>query len=257
MKLLRRILLTVVITLTVIFVVGRWIAPIALSFYSARKALPVSKVVPIDLKDKSVSEVTGKRLSYCGYDFEVPWSDLDDIQTKLYPKDKPEKTRVDLRFHSGLRVLVTAIPPRSWVTELATEFKVAPQRVESSFGESDYSFVKTLYEFTPDKMNHWSLSQQVHGREEFLLIIKSIALPKSAQTGIFNLQNQNYRGFQSGDPQVRQDGIVVHLFSDQGSIEMIFFQKDYQSPAGVTQPEINRIVQSLHLAPVAKQMAKR
>ena len=41
-------------------------------------------------------------------------------------------------------------------------------------------------------------------------------------------------------------GIAVHLFSDDGSIEMIFFQKDYQNRGGVTQPEINRIVQSLH-----------
>jgi hypothetical protein len=260
-RLLRRILLTVIITFTVIFVGVQWIAPIALSFYAARMAPPIAKVVPTDLKDKSVSEARGTKLVYFGYEFEVPWSDLDETQTQLYPKDKPEKTRADLRFRSGLRVLVTASPPRSWATELATDFKVSPRRVESSFGKSDYSFVKTLYEFTPDKMNHWSLSQRVHGREEFLLLIKSIALPRSAETGIFNLQNQSYRGFQNGNPQVRQDGIIVHLFSEEGSVEMIFFQKDYQNPAGVSQPEINRIVQSLHKAAqvgaAASQTAKK
>jgi hypothetical protein len=260
-KLLRRILLTAFITLAVIFVLVQWIAPVALSFYAARKAPPVARVVPADLKDKSVSETPGRKLSYFGYEFDVPWSDLDETQTKLYPKDKPNKTRVELHFRSGLRVLVTAIPPRSWATELSTDFNVPPQRVESSFGKSDYSFVKTLYEFTPEKMNHWSLSDRVHNREEFLLLVKSIALPRSAEAGIFNLQNQSYKDFQDGNPQVRQDEIIVHLFSDEDSVEMIFLQKDYQDPTGVSQPEINRIVQSLHKATqvgaAASQMAKR
>lgn len=261
MKLLRRMLPTVFITLAVIFVGVQWIAPVALSFYAARNALPVARVVPTDLKDKSFSETPGKKLSYLGYGFDVPWSDLDETQTKLYPKDKPDKTRADLRFHSGLRVLVNAIPPRSWAAELSADFKVPPQRVESSFGESDYSFVKTLYEFTPEKMNHWSLSHRVQSREEFLLLVKSIALPRAAETGIFNLQNRSYKGFQEGNPQVRQDQIIVDLFSDDGSVEMIFLQKDYQNPNGVSQPEINRVVQSLHKATkvraAASQMAKR
>lgn len=38
----------------------------------------------------------------------------------------------------------------------------------------------------------------------------------------------------------------MNLYSDDGSIEMIFFQKDYKNGGGFTQPEINRIVQSLY-----------
>jgi hypothetical protein len=77
-------------------------------------------------------------------------------------------------------------------------------------------------------------------------MINSIALLKSAESGIVTLQNRTYQGFQEGNPLVRQEGIAIHLFSDEGSMEMIFFQKDYKSFTGVTQPEINRIVQSLH-----------
>jgi len=113
-RLLRRILITVVITLAVILVGVYWVAPVALSFYAARKAPAVARIVPTDLKDISVSQAPGAKLSYVGYEFEVRWSDLDETQTKLYPTDKPEKTRVDLHFRSGLRVWVTAIPPRSW-----------------------------------------------------------------------------------------------------------------------------------------------
>ena len=252
MRLLRRILLTVAVSLAVVFVGLNWIAPVALSFYAAKKAPPVTRVIPAELKDKSVSEVPGKKLSYFGYEFEIPWSDLDETQTKLYPSDKTEKCKVDLRFRSGLRLVFTAIPPREWANGFATDMKVSPQVIESAFGnetmKSDYNFVKHLYEFTPDKMNHWAASPQVHYQEQYLLIFKSVALPKSAETGIFNLHNASYEGFQQGNPQARQDGIIVDLYSDEGSVEVIFFQKNCRNSAGVTQPEINRMVQSLHKA---------
>jgi hypothetical protein len=249
-KIARRILVPAAVTLAVIFVGVQWVLPVALSFDAARNSPPITRIVPTDLKDMSFSEAPGKTLSYFGYEFEIPWSDLDESQTKLYPTDKPEKCRADLRFGSGLRMVVTAIPAGEWANELATQFKVPRQRIESSFeAKSDYSFLRNLYEFTPGKMHHWAFSPQIHSREHLLLTIKTAALPPLAGTGIFNLQNQSYKGFQEGNPKVRQDGIEIHLFSDEGSIEMIFSQKDYQNPTGVTQPEINRIVQSLRKAP--------
>ncbi|HWW15238.1 MAG TPA: hypothetical protein VN310_11300 [Candidatus Dormibacteraeota bacterium] len=250
MKIARRILVTSAITLAVIFVGVQWVLPVVLSFDAARNSPPITRIVPTDLKDTSTSEAPGKTLSYFGYEFEVPWSDLDENQTLLYPTDKPEKCRADLRFRSGLRLIVTAIPAGEWTNELATQFKVPRQSIESSFeAKSDYGFLKNLYEFTPGKMHYWALSPRIHYREHLLLTIKTAALPPSTGTGIFNLLNQSYKGFQEGNPQVRQDGIDVRLFSDQGSVEMIFSQKNYKNSAGVTQPEINRIVQSLRKAP--------
>jgi hypothetical protein len=252
-RLLRRILITVVVTLAVTFGGVYWIAPVALSYYAAKKAPPVARIVPTDLKDKSVSEAPGTKLSYFGYEFEVPWSDLDETQTKLYPKDKPEKFIVDLHFHSGLRLVVSAAPPRVWANGTTDAEKGAVLAVASAFGQeaikSDYSFEKAVDEFTPKKMHYWSLSPRVHYSEQWVLISKSIMLSRSAETGIFNVQNQGYKGFQKGNPQVRQDGIIVDLYSDEGGVEMKFLQKDSKNPAGVTQPEINRIVRSLREAP--------
>ena len=260
MRLLRRILITVVVTLAVVFVGVNWIVPVALSFYAAKKAPPVARVVPTDLKDQSVSGAPGSKLSYFGYEFEIPWSDLDETQTKFYPANKPEKTKVDLRFRSGLRLLISAIPPRVWAKELARDSNISPEAIEAVFGhetmKSDYSFIKTLYEFTPDKMNHWDFA-----RDQLLLIIKSIALPKSAEAGIFKVHSHTYEGFQYGNPQFRKDDIVVDLYSDDGSVEMIFLQKDYRNAIGVTQPEVNRIAQSLRKttqeSPVVPRMANR
>jgi len=248
MRSLRRILTTIVIALGVIAFVAFWVAPVALSFDAARKAPPAARVVPTDLKDLSVSRVPGTKVSYVGYEFEIPWNDLDESQTRSVPKDHPEM--VALVFRSGLHMIVSASPPRLFPNEVAREWKLSPQNVESIFGrgaaQSDYNFLRNLYEFTPDKMHLWALSPTVHYREQFLLMGKTACLSGfSADTGIFNVENQNYRGFQLGDPQAHPRRLSVHLYSDRGNVELVFAGTDKRAPVAVTQPEINRIVQSL------------
>jgi hypothetical protein len=133
------------------------------------------------------------------------------------------------------------------VNGLAEQAKAPPHQIASLFGSSDYEALRTIYEFNSAKMNHWSLSSQVHARDTLLLTIKSVAVLSSANTGIFNIQNSTFKGFQEGNPQAHQDGIAVHLFSDEGSFEIIFFQKEYRNAGGITQSKINRVIQSLHI----------
>lgn len=75
---------------------------------------------------------------------------------------------------------------------------------------------------------------------------KSIIPSKPAETGIFKIRNQDYQGFQQGDPRVRQPWLLLDIYSGYGSFEIVILQKDYASSVGVTQPEVNRIIQSLH-----------
>jgi hypothetical protein len=225
-----------------------WVAPVALSYYGARKAPAVTRVVPTELEDQTVSQAAGSRLSYFGYGFEVPWNDIDETQTKLYPKDKPNC--VVLIFRSGLRLTITALPPRELINGISGELKTSPQDMEATFGheamKSDYDFAKTLYEFTPDAMHHWSVSPNIFASDAMLLVLKSLAPAKCAESGIFRLQNQTLKGFQQGNAESRENGVVVNLYSDEGSVEMIFAEKNYNISERVTQPEINRIIQSLH-----------
>jgi hypothetical protein len=255
MRLLFRILATVIITLGVIALGAFWVAPVALSFNAARKAPPVARVVPTNLKDLSVSQVPGTKVSYVGYEFEIPWTDLDETRTRSVPKDNPEM--VGLVFRSGLHLIVSASPPRIFPNGFAREWKVSPQKLESVFGrgaaQSDYSFLENLYGFTPEKMHRWALSPSTHYREQFLLMIKAVVLGgSSAETGIFNIQNQSYRGFQLGDPQAHPRRVAMQFYSDEGSIELTFAGSDGRGPVAVTQPEINRIVESLRKAPLKK-----
>ena len=63
------------------------------------------------------------------------------------------------------------------------------------------------------------------------------------------MQGHGFRGFQQGDPQIRQNELILDLYSDEGGVEVIFLQKDYaKGSPGVTQPEINRITHSFHKA---------
>jgi hypothetical protein len=69
-----------------------------------------------------------------------------------------------------------------------------------------------------------------------------------AETGIFNVRSMGYEGFQYGDPQRRPDMLFLRLYSNDSKAIIEFLQVGYEEPAGVTQPEINRIVESLHKA---------
>ena len=60
------------------------------------------------------------------------------------------------------------------------------------------------------------------------------------------MQNESFKGFQQGNAETREDGVAINLYSDEGSVELIFGEKNYRNSAGVTQAEINRIIQSLH-----------
>ncbi len=248
---MRRILVTLAITTAVVFVGVEWIVPVALSYYGARKAPAVTRVVPTELKDQTVSQASGSRLSYFGYEFEVPWNDIDETQTKLYPKEKP--TRVVLVFRSGLRLMITSLPARELINGISrVSSRVPRESMEAIFGheamKSDYDFVNMLYEFTPDTMHHWSISSKIFARESVLLVLKSIAPAKSAETGIFRVQNLSFKGFQQGDAETRENGVLIDLYSDEGGIELIFAENNYRSSGRVTQPEINRIIQSVHKA---------
>ncbi len=241
MRQLRRIVVIVVITLGTIFIGAEWVAPVVMSFDTVRKPPRDARLVPVDLPDLSISRSPGRKLSYFGYEFEIPWNDLDETKTKSGPM-------VVLSFHSGLGMMVGASQAKLWVNGLSSNWHVSQASLQSAFGadtmRSDYNFFKMLYEFTPEQMHRWALSPRVHYREFMLLTLKSAALLPPAEKGFFNIHNQGYRGFQQGSPN-NTPMVFVSLYSDDGEIEFTIFRTDHQNLA-LAQAEINRIVQSLH-----------
>jgi len=125
-----------VVRLVVVFAVLPWAADVALTFYAAKKVPAIARVVPAELGDHTVSQTPGTKLSYLGYEFETPESDLDQSKTELYPKDKPDKTAVVLMFRSGRRLRQTAFPNGEWESLFTTGFRLSPPQFEQFVGHA-------------------------------------------------------------------------------------------------------------------------
>jgi hypothetical protein len=227
----------------VIAIVGLFgfVLPTALSFYLRRTAPAYVFAVPRNLQDSSVSQAPGLQMHYFGYDFEVPWSDVAEAERKPFATENSAGDSAFVSFRSGLRLLITANP--------------------ADEASSDYALAKLIYEFNPQTMSIWPQSPGAQYRRLEMFMGKSAILsnPLSTQAagGIFNLNSKGYKGFQLGNPQLRPDTLRVRLYSEEGSIEITFLQVGYEMPGGVTQPEINRIIQSLNRRSFASPVAQR
>ena len=159
--------------------------------------------------------------------------------------------------------MATKCPPREMADEMMRQdVKMTPAAFAAVFGpkavDSDYEFMKRVFEFSPDKMHHWALRPPVHAREEVLLVIKTIVPSRPAKSGIFNIHNASYEGYQQGNPNspsAKEDGIVLTLYSPTETFELVVAQG--KSAHLITQPEINRIVQSLHKVEPNSPVARR
>src|SRR5579871_3768448 len=74
---------------------------------------PIVTTVPSELQDLSVSKLQGKKISFKGAEFEVPWDDVDQ-----------EKTRIVgnwalVAFRSGNSILMCVGPPDGDITSMS------------------------------------------------------------------------------------------------------------------------------------------
>ena len=207
-----------------------WAFPVGLSLYLTKTAPAITRRVPTNLNDLSVAETAGTKISYLPTEFEVPWTDFDESQTKV--ETTPDHQMEWICFRSGLKLFV-------WVTPSG----------KTAF---NYVFLKRAYQLTPDKIRYWSTSSY---QDQILLRLKASFLEdigmgmssNPAESGVFNVEAQGYKGFQYGDPKARPSMIEIRLYDQEnGVFEIKFLQMAYDEAAGVTQPEINRVVQSVH-----------
>ena len=61
---------------------------VAVQARSVGRKKPVVKRVPVELQDLSISQASGRKLAYFGYEFEIPWDDIDEAKSRTVGENK-------------------------------------------------------------------------------------------------------------------------------------------------------------------------
>ncbi len=222
--------------------------PIAI-FFTVRweaKKIPALKVIPQPLTDYSVSNAPGTTLSYFGYSFEVPWN--ANFKTRESPKNSAESGMVQLKFESGQDLLLIAPANQSGLlSELVQDQSSHMESLRPVFGDlmnrSAYDQYAALLNTSPSSIR--ALGPRAESaRGLTLLTLKAMAFPASLETGAFSFELPDKRGFQIGEPR-RSRQIWLEVLDLKGHhVEIICTTT--KDNIRFTQPELNRILKSVH-----------
>ena len=207
---------------------------------------PAVYKAPTELVDSSISPAPGRTLSYFGYEFEVPWDDLNEHKMKQVGKMQM------IPFQSGNVLAFARMEPQEFVRTFLSSANADPENVRKLWGpealESDYALHRLILETTPGQINLLS-HREVAVRGAMLLIFKGNMMPGGGESGIFKVRTELFQGFQFGDPQSRPKSLDVVMFSDNVGLSFIFAQRENGAAPAITQAEINRVLQTARKVP--------
>lgn len=230
--------------LAIAFITGAlaWFFALPLEARYWGRRMPGLRRTPIAVQDSAFTESTGRNIVFCGSAFDLPWSDADDAKTKT-----GANTTI-LYFDSGLEVVLKCLPPREFVEGVLSSFKVSPAVFRQAYGESavqsDYALWRLILETTPEEMT-LGTPHRLQGAIMAMLVLKAMATPP-ADSGIFAVRSDGFDGFQYQDPHARPKSILMDLFAEDRGLEFIFLSSNKDALPSISQPDINRIVRTIH-----------
>jgi hypothetical protein len=137
-----------------------------------------------------------QKVSHFGYDFELPWDDIDE------QKDKTTGTIHVSAFRSGNAFWFSTFPPKNFVNLIMKESNLDTQGFRQLYGdeafESDYNFHKKMLQTTPSEITPFVSRREAAGGM-ILLLLKATSMPK-ADSGIFSIRTAGFDGFQFEAP---------------------------------------------------------
>jgi len=206
------------------------------------RGIPAAMQTPVPLKDLSVSSIPHRKLSWLGYELELPWDDVDESKSKT-------GGRIHLTaFRSGNVFWFSCFPPDEFVKGVMKDTKVDPETFRRTYGDkasqSDYEFIRMMLAVTPRTITPFTSTQQ-SVRDSTLLLLKAMAVPEAA-SGIFSIGVAGRKGYQFGDPGKDPQEVRDDLYGSDDGVELAFFLKPHGSVPAISQAEINRVLQSLH-----------
>lgn len=211
----------------------------------ARKE-PVVWTTPVQLLDLSMSQAPSKKLFYFGYVFEVPWDDIDQEQTKVIGTNK-----AIIAFRSGNVISFWSGPPNGLISDMQGDGKIDQKSLGQLLGDeaiqSDYAFKRAILDTTPAKFSLLT-PKRLAIQQGMFFTMKASTLPPGAESGVFSLSTNEFKGFQYGRPQNPPKHLSVELFKSDGHVDILFGQK-LNGTTTISQADVNRVVQSIHKVP--------
>lgn len=232
-----------IMAVTALFVV---LAPTCTNLLFRRKfsQIPGMYTVVQPLADYTASDAPGTTLSFDGFEFDVPW--------KSGYKTRTANKRVQgFEFATGQSALLwVAENQDGLLTEAANDQSMHMEGFRSAFPklikQSAYDQYSTLLNITPASIHPFGPIDE-NARATTLLMLKAIAPPGDIKSGAYSFKLPDKRGFQLGNPSATSH-VCVEVFDLNGHNLEIFLSEKVGTPR-ITQPEVNRIIESLHTVP--------
>jgi hypothetical protein len=196
--------------------------------------------VPRQLGDTKASTADGRTMEYYGYRFDVPWKEID--------RSWDEERTVEVRFKTGQSVRF--YNPQFLQDDLISGNTAKEDRdyFVQAFGtsvrKSKYDQFEAIVSTTPSQWSPFR-SRTGFARVYILLDIKGLWFEHNAVSpDIFSFKTKGYRGFEFSGLSHDWQNVVVNLFDETDHRCRIDILGDARSGVRLTQPEINRVLQS-------------
>jgi len=219
----------VIVLSGVVFVIFFGVQTVAVVFLKKQAVtMPEMSLVPAQLNVVSPTGMPGRRFSYFGYEFELPWLEVEE-----------EVSESSVRILSASGKFVLFYDPTQQFDLLEETVMPNPgarDEFVAQFGSMGYEFYKRVFNATPDQLSIF-MSRRECVEVTMRLAMKSmVILTSDSGSGLYAFEHGELRGFQLGDPAAG-GMVIVHIFdaSDQ-HLEFSF---------AASQDDINRLIDTL------------
>lgn len=207
---------------------------------------PRLSMVPVPLSDNSISIARGATLTKFGYQFDVPWK---------MKEARPAKTIAIFVSDSGQEAVMFWNPAeqKGFVKLMEDSPGVPLGAFASVYGaktvQSDYDFDQAVVNATPSQLSYVLPGRRVVRAAVFLMLKPTEMI--DAKTGFYSFETQHLRGFQNGNPAKATNVLVKAFDAENHQFEFVFGNRS-NPKFGLTQADINLVLQTLRPAPAAQ-----
>lgn len=238
----RRILKpSTIISIVLILLVVVYVRPLTLLFAVKRRArtAPELWIVPKPLTDVSIERSAGRKFSYFGYQFEVPWTEV---------KQEKNLRSMDIVYFSNGTVVILFDPAQSVdklkvLTQKGTKNEAAVRNIfPDEATRSNYALCSTILYLTPSDLRLFSSRREMVSNSVLLMLKPAWAHAKKG--GLYSFHTEWLRGFQEGDP-THDKNVVIDAFDAQDHEIELSIGSGQSAKHNFTQSDVNRILFSL------------